>query len=290
MSKPEDAVPAEVLQAKRLEIVDNEGKVRAALGTDAQGVASLSLFDQSGRLRVTVDASDIPEQYNGVAVFETSGKQHVTLGASAAPEKGGGLSVHDPNGVVSASLGVQEHGQAGLGFAADQTGQAIKMGTMDDGRVYLILSKQNAPMVMVGLSEDDGNNPSSMLALTDKEGRSGVEIRGRRSGPHVTLRDRREKARASLELSAGGQPRLSVFDEEGAPVRQGNALERVVAERGPTYLVVLFASVLVAGGLGGMWIARTASTASGSLTAVLLTVVVLAAFVGFLVVAHRRGW
>jgi hypothetical protein len=46
VSDLEDWSPAEVLRAKRLEIVDDEGKVRAELGTDGQGVASLSLLPE----------------------------------------------------------------------------------------------------------------------------------------------------------------------------------------------------------------------------------------------------
>ena len=263
MKGPEDKSPAEVLRAKRLEIVDDEGKVRAALGTDEKGVASLSIFDSSGRLRVTVDAS-------------------------AAPEKGGGLSIHDTNGAVHVGLGVYEDGQAELRFAAQQTDQAIQMGTMDDGRVYLILSKKRDAMVILGIHDEDGNNPSSMLAVTDKEGRSGIEIRGRRFSPHVTLRDRRKQARASLALGANGEPGLFIFDEEGKPVQSGNAFEGLVAERGPAYQALLFGSVLVAGGVGGMWIASTASAASGSLTAAVVTVVVLAFLVGWLIVIRRR--
>ncbi len=48
MGKPEDVVPAEVLRAKRLEIVDDEGKVRAVLGTCEEGIGGLSVFDESG--------------------------------------------------------------------------------------------------------------------------------------------------------------------------------------------------------------------------------------------------
>jgi hypothetical protein len=41
MREPENDSPAEVVRAKRLEIVDDEGKVRAVLGTDEQGSGSL---------------------------------------------------------------------------------------------------------------------------------------------------------------------------------------------------------------------------------------------------------
>ena len=45
MSEPQDKKPVEVLRTKRLEIVDDEGKVRAVLGTNEQRVTSLSIFD-----------------------------------------------------------------------------------------------------------------------------------------------------------------------------------------------------------------------------------------------------
>jgi hypothetical protein len=160
---------------------------------------------------------------------------------------------------------------------------------MDDGSVYLTLSGEEAPMAGLTLSEEEGKDPSANLMLTDTDARAGVGISGRRSGPSVKLIDRREKVRASLELGANGEPGLYVFDEQGTPVRAPNGFERVVAERGPTYQAVLFGAVAVVSGLGGLWIARTASTASSSLPAALVTVVVLAALVALLVVA-RRGW
>jgi hypothetical protein len=65
------------------------------------------------------------------------------------------------------------------------------------------------------------------LALVDKDERVAVVISSGRSwDPYVKLLDRRQKVRASLELGAGRQPGLYVFDEEGTPVRQGNAFER----------------------------------------------------------------
>jgi hypothetical protein len=85
LSESENKPPAEVVRTKRLEIVDNEGKVRAALGTDEDGVASLSMFGASGKLGVSLDASNVPEQSNGLALFDTSGELQVAVGASTGP-------------------------------------------------------------------------------------------------------------------------------------------------------------------------------------------------------------
>jgi hypothetical protein len=142
MSEHEEKQTADVLRTKRLEIVDDEGKVRAALGTDEAGVTSLSLFDQSQRLRARLDASEVPEQMNGLGIFDTNGRLQVALGAWAISEKGSrlyfngpdgeshaGLSVDekssslyccDTNGENRSGFGVYEDGHAGLRFSAAQ--------------------------------------------------------------------------------------------------------------------------------------------------------------------------
>jgi hypothetical protein len=130
MGEPENKPPAEVVRTKRLEIVDDEGKVRAVLGTDEAGVTSLSVFDQSERLRASLDASEVPEQMNGLGFFDTNGGLQIAMGAYAISEKGSGLFFNDTNGKHRGGLGVYEDGQAQLlpgdpyGLDADNDGQA----------------------------------------------------------------------------------------------------------------------------------------------------------------------
>jgi hypothetical protein len=290
MGEPEDKLPVEVLRAKRLEIVDDEGKFRAALGTDEKGIASLSLFDASGRLRSSLDAEEIPGHLSGLALYDTNGNLRASVGVDNDPEKGSSLTLYDMEGKSRVGVGLQTGGQAGLGISAGKKDRAVKIAAMDDGNVYLMLSGEDAPMVGLTLSEEEGKDPSADLMLTDKDTRAGGGISGRRSGPSVKLIDRREKVRASFELGPNGQPGLYTFDEEGVPVQDANAFDRVVAERGPVYQAVLLGSLLVAGGIAGALIARTASDTPGSLPAALFTVVVLAALVGLWIMARRRGW
>ena len=88
MSEHGDMPPAEVLRTKRLEIVDDEGKARAVLGTDEQGVTSLAIFDQSERLRASLDAGEVPEQMNGLGIFDTNGRLQIAMSAHTVSEKG----------------------------------------------------------------------------------------------------------------------------------------------------------------------------------------------------------
>jgi hypothetical protein len=110
MSESQDKKPTEVLRTRRLEIVDDEGKVRALLGTNEEGVTSLSVFDQSKRLRISLDASENPEQLNGLGVFDTYGKRQISMGAHAISEKGGGFHYNGPNGETHVGTGADEEG------------------------------------------------------------------------------------------------------------------------------------------------------------------------------------
>jgi hypothetical protein len=93
--KPDDASPAEVLRAKRVEIVDDEGKVRAVLGTREEGIGGLSVYDESGRVRARLEAGEIPEQGSGLSVFDTNGKPRASVGMSNDPDKSFGLILLD---------------------------------------------------------------------------------------------------------------------------------------------------------------------------------------------------
>ncbi len=309
MNEPEDKAPAEVLRTKRLEIVDDEGKVRAALGTDEAGVTSLSIFDQSSRLRVSLDASEISEQANGL--FDTNGRLQVAMGASAVNVHEGGLNCYGPNGEdrvglamhkegsslyfndtndqPRAGFGVYEDGQAGLSISAAQKDRHIKMAAWKDGDLTLMLTDSGAPRAALRLAESENRELSPDLALIDKDGRAGVVVSGGSSSdPHLRLADRRYKVRGFFGLGVGGEPRLYVTDEEGKPIGRQSVFDRVVAERGLVYQALLFGALLFAGGLGGAWIAGTASASFYSLPAALITVVVLAALIGWLIVGRRR--
>src|ERR687890_438990 len=98
MSEHAEKQPADVLRTKRLELVDDEGKARAVLGTNEQGVTSLAIFDQSERLRASLDASEVPEQMNGLGIFDTNGRLQTALGAHTVSEKGCTIFLGGPDG------------------------------------------------------------------------------------------------------------------------------------------------------------------------------------------------
>jgi hypothetical protein len=77
------------------------------LATDEQGVASLSLFDQSERQRASLDASEVAEQIKGLGVFDANGRLQIAMGRIPPPRKATSIAVVsavDPLLRASASL------------------------------------------------------------------------------------------------------------------------------------------------------------------------------------------
>jgi hypothetical protein len=156
-----------------------------------------------------------------------------------------------------------------------------------------MLSDEGIPMASLGLTEGEDKGLSSDLALTDKDGRAGAVVSGGRSSdPYVRLLDRRQRVRGSFALGVGGEPSLYVADEESKPIGGQSAFDRVLEGRGLVYQALLFGALLFAGGFGGAWIAgkvvATASPSFYALPAALITAVVLAVLVGWLIVERRR--
>ncbi len=163
------------------------------------------------------------------------------------------------------------------------------MAATKDGNLYLVLSEEDTSMAGLKLGEGEDKELSSDLALISKEGRTGVVVSsGHSSDPHLRLIDRSYNVRGFFGLGVGGEPRLYLADEKGNPLGRQSAFDRVLAERGLVYQALFVGALLFVGGLGGAWIAGAASASFESLRAALITVVVLAVLVGWLIVARRR--
>ena len=146
MGEPEDKKPTDVLRTKRLEIVDDEGKVRAVLGTNEEGVTSLTVFDQSGRLRASLDAGEIPEQGSDLSIFYTNGKPRAAVGMDNDPEQSCFPTLLDAGGGQRAVVSFRTDSQAGLRFSSGQKNRAIAMAAGDGGNLYLMLSDEGTPL------------------------------------------------------------------------------------------------------------------------------------------------
>jgi hypothetical protein len=120
MEEPTTSEIPGVLRARRFELVDDDGSVRAVLGThphpdpDAPPVYGLSLLDRDGRQRVWLELSD-----TGPALaFDRGGNQLIEVGVNdpgTECEPGGAyLHLNGPNGAPAWSWRVDADGETSL--------------------------------------------------------------------------------------------------------------------------------------------------------------------------------
>lgn len=81
----------EVLRAKRIQMVDDNERVRAELGIDEQGSAGLFVLDGGGLIRATLVHDEVQ-----TAMYLMDEAGVVRLGAAQFSHGGGGIAMHGP--------------------------------------------------------------------------------------------------------------------------------------------------------------------------------------------------
>lgn len=236
-SEPQSPPVSDVVRTKRLEIVDDEGKVRAALGTDEEGMGGLTLFDEGGKKRAVLEAGEAQKHAEGLALFDAQGN-------------------------IRAMLGLSKDGHSNLSILAGGKGRNIKLIGHPDGGVILALVGEGAPHIFMNLVEEEGVDPYAHLVLTDKDGRGGIVLGGRKSRSFVRFRDYRGEIRAGLELTDDGEMEVTSFGERRRSGVSGS-IERVLEDSGVFYRALVFAAVLVVFTILGTWMAGLATSAAG---------------------------
>lgn len=196
---------------------------------------------------------------------DRSARIRASFGTGGHLGSGAHLAVLGEHGNSWAGLGMQDGGQAYLAVSGGEKGRGVKAAAGPDGDARLLFIGEDSPLVYLGLDEEAGKDPASYFVLGDKDGRAAVAVCGRKSGPFVRLSDPRGEVRASLELKANGEPKLSRVDGKGYPHGWGGRVQRTLGESSAPYRAVVYAAVMVACALGGAWVAGTASASAGVL-------------------------
>jgi hypothetical protein len=89
----------DTVSARRLQLVDNAGHVRAELGIDAEGSAGLFLRDAEDRLRASLTHDG---DQTALYILDTEGTPR--LGAAQYAHGGGGFALHGPKAKGAAVL------------------------------------------------------------------------------------------------------------------------------------------------------------------------------------------
>ncbi len=113
MAAPAGGPAAEEVRARRIVLVDAEGRERAALAVDADGWAGLRAVDVAGKTRVALGSAAA-----GTAALALTDMREKTRVSLAVNTDGlSMLSLLDARGRNKATLGANPAGEAGLRFA-----------------------------------------------------------------------------------------------------------------------------------------------------------------------------
>jgi hypothetical protein len=108
----------EVLRAKRIQMVDDNERVRAELGIDEQGSAGLFVMDDKGLVRATLVHDDAQ-----TAMYLLDEEGEVRLGAAQFAHGGGGFALHGPESKGAAVLILKD--QVGSLTFYDKSGEVV---------------------------------------------------------------------------------------------------------------------------------------------------------------------
>jgi hypothetical protein len=187
---PGDATPGPVqdsVRARRFELVDERGNVRAVLGTqNDSGAPGFLVSDSAGRPRIAlhVSAEDTP----AFDLLDASGapRVHVALDAEGAP-------------VVTLFGPTERPAQALLGVGSD--GSAHLRLVQPDGRTRLFFSLQ-----------PDG---TPYFSLMDPEGRPKLSLALPGGNPALLMLDAEGRPRAVMSVTREDGPQFVVLSPDG---------------------------------------------------------------------------
>jgi hypothetical protein len=185
----------ETLAARRILVLDGEGKVRMSLGTRESGAPALSLMSPEGEIRVAVLLDDesrpsiglttrkgglqslisVTEAGSRIALFDEQGQSRVNLTASSEENDKGafpGLYLNDRSGMNRARLFVAGQGEESYAVFGlnDAKGRSRAAMTLDkDGRPILRFYNDGGEAYASLHIEEGGARPQVYLTGRDGE-------------------------------------------------------------------------------------------------------------------------
>jgi hypothetical protein len=189
---------ADVVRARRVELADDAGTVRAVLsgGTTPESPCGLMLNDAGGTTRLAVHITTHGTPQVDILGADGTPKIHLALDRDGAP--------------LVAILG---QGSDGITFRVP-AGGAPTMELIDaagDARVHLRADEQGAGLVMVAIP-----------------GRSQLILATRNAAPAVLLTDKEGKPRVSITMTEADGPDIRTLQADGqTPAWASPAAERV---------------------------------------------------------------
>jgi hypothetical protein len=202
-----------VITAQAFQVVDSDGRPRAALMVGPDGNPALMLNDTDDNVRLGV--SLVEDGTPNVGLCDKGGtiRLDLKLAADGTPL----LASFDKAGALRTTLMVADDGNPSLTFNDMDGNVRLGLSLAEDGTPFVGLSdKGQFPSLLLTVSEG-----MPQLVMQDRHGaRRAALILGGDGCVSLWLYDANETIRLSLMLYADGTPRLFSFDKNGK-VRAG---------------------------------------------------------------------
>jgi len=165
------AVPvAEVVRARRFELVDADGKERAVLRIAAEGTPMLVLWDNNGKVSAGLGLG--PDGSPNLALVDANGKGSVLLSSSS-------LVLFDGNRRYRVTLGLTSNNAPSLSFWGEKgEARAVLSLNPDSGPSLELYDEKGKSRAALGATDLEAartgtveKRPESSLVLFDKEGK-----------------------------------------------------------------------------------------------------------------------
>jgi hypothetical protein len=148
------SISARAVETRELVLRDEAGRVRARLGTTADGVARLALVDRDGRARLRM--SLLADGSPGVTFSDAAGRTRAVLGV--LPDQTTSLVIADRGGRTRAVLGYSPDETVELVFADREGTTRAALGVSNGGLPALTLL-EDAPRPAAPVEEPVAESP-----------------------------------------------------------------------------------------------------------------------------------
>jgi len=166
-----DGQTSTTIRAERFEVVDQDGKVVAALDATSEDGPRLMLFDGAGKTRVWLN---VTKDGPGLTLYDGAGKDRISLDVT---KNDSGLTLYDAKGKGRVWLNVRKDGP-GLTLYDAPGKERVGLGVTKDGpglTLYDAAEKKRAALGSSGLETSGTGAPErtseGSLALFDKDGK-----------------------------------------------------------------------------------------------------------------------
>ena len=177
----------EVVRAKRFELVNEEGEIRAILGTGPDDTVGITLLGQGESDRLSLGTHS--DGSSTIALQDEEGRERVKLSAGVS---GPVVNIKDENGNPRVQLQVRKNGSS-----------------------ELILLDQNQTTRFI-VTQVGGAGGDPLIALSDEKGTGRFAVQaGHGDRASLSFQDTEGEVRIVLGLTAEGRALLGYDDEEG---------------------------------------------------------------------------